>query len=172
MPTSMSLGEYYIKKVCGRGALFAASVSLMEGGVERKLALGLVHSFFALSIGDNICFLSLPCLGGYHWLRTRRLLRLQKNELLTRATSASIRRQNAKPRRSTGREKPPRPCHITLSGRGVAPSRNPRVRYVILIIIANIRNEAGFRSRDPLRRKSEWTFAATPSPNRKPILRC
>ena len=40
----------------------------------------------------------------------------------------------------------------------------PRVRYIILIIIANIRNEAGFRSRDPLRRKSEWTFAATPSP--------
>ena len=48
------------------------------GGVERKLSLGLVRSFFALSIGDNILFLSLPCLGGYHWLRTRRLLRLQK----------------------------------------------------------------------------------------------
>ena len=35
-------------------ALFASSVSLMEGGgVERKLALALVRSFFALSIGDN-----------------------------------------------------------------------------------------------------------------------
>ena len=50
----------------------------MEGGVERKLSLGLVRSFFALSIGDNIRFLSLPCLGGYHWLRTIHLLRLQK----------------------------------------------------------------------------------------------
>ena len=36
-------------------ALFASSVSLMEGGgVERKLSLGLVRSLFALSIGDNI----------------------------------------------------------------------------------------------------------------------
>jgi hypothetical protein len=26
----------------------------MKGGVERKLSLGLVRSFFALSIGDNI----------------------------------------------------------------------------------------------------------------------
>ena len=51
----------------------------MEGGVvERKLSLGLVRSFFALSIGDNILSFSLPCLGGYHWLRTIRLLRLQK----------------------------------------------------------------------------------------------
>ena len=62
----------------GRGALFASSVSLKKGGVERKLSLGLVRSFFALSIGDNILSFSLPCLGGYHWLRTRRLLRLQK----------------------------------------------------------------------------------------------
>ena len=50
----------------------------MKGGVERKLSLGLVRSFFALSIGDNILSFSLPCLGGYHWLRTIRLLRLQK----------------------------------------------------------------------------------------------
>ena len=40
----------------------------------------------------------------------------------------------------------------------------PRGRYIILVIIDNIRNEAGFRSRDPLRRKSKWTFAAAPSP--------
>ena len=51
----------------------------MKGGVvERKLALALVRSFFALSIRDNFRFLSLPCLGNYHWLRTIRLLRLQK----------------------------------------------------------------------------------------------
>ena len=70
--------RYYIKNLGGRGALFADSVSLMEGGVERKLALALVRSFFALSIGDNILSFSLPCLGSYHWLRTIRLLRLQK----------------------------------------------------------------------------------------------
>ena len=61
------------------GSSFRGSQKIGEkGGVERKLALALVRSFFALSIGDNIRFLSLPCLGGYHWLRTRRLLRLQK----------------------------------------------------------------------------------------------
>ena len=65
-------------KVNGRGALFAASVSLKKGGVERKLSLDLVRSFFALSIGDNIRCFSQSSLGGYHWLRTRRLLRLQK----------------------------------------------------------------------------------------------
>ena len=69
---------YYIKKACGRGALFAASVSLKKGGVERKLSLGLVRSFFALSIRDNYLLFSLSTLGSYHWLRTRRLLRLQK----------------------------------------------------------------------------------------------
>ena len=62
----------------GRGALFAAGVSLKKGGVERKLSLGLVRSFFALSIGDNIRYFSQSSLGSYHWLRTRRLLRLQK----------------------------------------------------------------------------------------------
>ena len=75
---SYRMNNCYIVINSGRGALFAAGVSQMEGGVERKLSLGLVRSFFALSIGDNIRFLSLPCLGGYHWLRTRRLLRLQK----------------------------------------------------------------------------------------------
>ena len=49
-----------------------------KGGVERKLSLGLVRSFFALSIGDNYLLFSLSTLGSYHWLRTRRLLRLQK----------------------------------------------------------------------------------------------
>ena len=73
------IAGYYIKRSGGRGALFAYSVSLTEvGGVERKLALALVRSFFALSIGDNIRFLSQSSLGNYHWLRTRRLLRLQK----------------------------------------------------------------------------------------------
>jgi hypothetical protein len=37
-----------------------------------------------------------------------------------------------------------------------AAPEKPRVRYIILIIIANIRNKARFRSRDPLRRNSEW----------------
>ena len=66
------------RKLMGRGALFASSVSLKKGGVERKLSLGLVRSFFALSIGDNIRYFSQSSLGNYHWLRTRRLLRLQK----------------------------------------------------------------------------------------------
>ena len=98
--------RYYIKNLGGRGALFADSVSLMEVGVvERKLALGLVRSFFALSIGDNILSFSLPCLGGYHWLRTIRLLRLQK----TNSSLAPLPlRFAAFSRSSTGREKPRR----------------------------------------------------------------
>ena len=39
--------------------------------------------------------------------------------------------------------------------RGVAPNRKPRVRHVVLIIIASIRNEAGFRSQDVRRRRDE-----------------
>ena len=47
--------RYYIKNFGGWGALFADSVSRTEvGGVERKLALALVRSFFALSIEDNL----------------------------------------------------------------------------------------------------------------------
>ena len=69
---------YYIKNLGGRGALFASSVSLKKGGVERKLSLGLVRSFFTLLIRDNYLLFSLSTLGSYHWLRTRRLLRLQK----------------------------------------------------------------------------------------------
>ncbi len=90
----------------GRGALFASSVSLKKGGVERKLSLGLVRSFFALSIGDNILSFSLPCLGGYHWLRTRRLLRLQK---ANSSLAPLPLRFAAFSSRSTGREKPIRP---------------------------------------------------------------
>jgi hypothetical protein len=78
---------------------------------------------------------------------------------------------NAKPRRSTGREKPPRPLPHH-SGGARRPAEPQPARTIAIAIIANIRNKAGFRSRDPLRRKSEWTFAATPSPNRKPISRC
>ena len=55
---SYRMNNCYIVINSGRGALFAAGVSQMEGGVERKLSLGLVRSFFALSIGDNIRFLS------------------------------------------------------------------------------------------------------------------
>ena len=118
----------------GRGALFASSVSLtspLRSEVPGKTKV-------ATSISRSIPFhpvLIKPYVTGWNAdaAKSGRILRFS--------------------RRSTGREKPPRPCHITLAGRGVAPSRNPRVRYVILIIIANIRNEAGFRSRDPLRRK-------------------
>ena len=76
------------------------------GGVERKLALALVRSFFALSIGDNIRYFSQSSLGNYHWLRTRRLLRLQK----TNSSLAPLPlRFAAFSRRSLRREKPPRP---------------------------------------------------------------
>ena len=78
----------------------------MKGGVERKLALALVRSFFALSIRDNNLLFSLACLGGYHWLRTRRLLRLQK---ANSSLAPLPLRFAAFSRRSTGREKPPRP---------------------------------------------------------------
>ena len=68
---SYRMNNYYIVINSGRGALFASSVSLKKGGVERKLSLGLVRSFFALSIGDNIRFLSLPCLGAYRKCKAR-----------------------------------------------------------------------------------------------------
>ena len=105
------------------------------GGVERKLSLGLVRSLFALSIGDNILSFSLPCLGGYHWLRTRRLLRLQKaNSSLAPLPLLRL------SRRSTGREKPPRPYGVghrtcpaqDVPERGLPSSpHSPRVQYVI-----------------------------------------
>ena len=79
-----------------------------KGGVERKLALGLVRSFFALSIGDNIRSFSQSSLGNYHWLRTRHLLRLQKTNS-SLAPLPLLPPPTAKHRRSTGREKPPRP---------------------------------------------------------------
>ena len=137
----------------GRGALFASSVSLtspLRSEVPGKTKV-------ATSISRSIPFRPVP----------------SKPHVSGRNADASKSGRILRFfRRSTGREKPPRPCHTTLAGRGVPPSRNQRVRYVILIIIANIRNEVGFRSKDVLRRKSEWTFAATPYPNRKPILRC
>ena len=61
------------------GSSFRGSQKIGEkGGVERKLSLGLVRSFFALSIRDNYLLFSLSTLGSYHWLRTIRLIRLQK----------------------------------------------------------------------------------------------
>ena len=106
----------------------------MEGGVERKLALALVRSFFALSIGDNYLLFSLSTLGRYHWLRTIRLLRLQK----TNSSLAPLPlRFAAFSRRSLRREKPPRP-YGEVSGRAALEMAecglplhplSPRVRY-------------------------------------------
>ena len=83
------------------GSSFRGSQKIGEkGGVERKLSLGLVRSFFALSIRDNYLLFSLSTLGSYHWLRTRRLLRLQK----TNSSLAPLPlRFAAFSRRSTGR---------------------------------------------------------------------
>ena len=111
----------------GREVLFASSVSLtspLRSEVPEKTKV-------ATSISRSIPFhpvLIKPYVTGWNAdaSKSGRILRFS--------------------RRSTGREKPPRPCHTTLAGRGVAPNRKPRVRYVILIIIANIRNKAGFRS--------------------------
>ena len=89
------------------GSSFRGSQKIGEkGGVERKLALALVRSFFALSIGDNYLLFSLSTLGNYHWLRTIRLLRLQK---ANSSLAPLPLRFAAFSRRSTGREKPPRP---------------------------------------------------------------
>ena len=98
---------YYTKNFGRAGSSFRGSQKIGEkGGVERKLALALVRSFFALSIRDNYLLFSLSTLGSYHWLRTRRLLRLQK----TNSSLAPLPlRFAAFSRRSTGREKPPRP---------------------------------------------------------------
>ena len=137
----------------GRGALFASSVSLtspLRSEVPEKTKV-------ATSISRSIPFHPVPSKPYV----TGRNADASKSGRILRFF-----------RRSPGREKPPRPCHTTLAGRGVALNRKPRVRHVVLIIIANIRNKAEFRSRDPLRRKSEWPFGEQPSPNRKPILRC
>ena len=157
----------------GRGALFASSVSLtspLRSEVPGKTKV-------ATSISRSIPFHpapSKPYVSGRNAdaSKSGRILRFS--------------------RRSTGREKPPRPygggqrtCRagcarmrlalvFQLAARpimrrarrsrptdagGSMPSGTPdppHVRYLILIIIANIRNKAGFRSRDPLRRNSEW----------------
>ena len=119
-------GENQYSEAGGRGALFASSVSLtspLRSEVPEKTKV-------ATSISRSIPFRPVP----------------SKPHVSGRNADASKSGRILRfSRRSTGREKPPRPCHITLAGRGVAPSRNPRVRYVVLIIIANIRNEAGFR---------------------------
>ena len=65
-----------------------------------KLPLGLgFHGCAHLSRVDNKVLFSRPCLGGYHWLRTKQLLRWHPVEDLTRDTS----RAPTRPRRRTGR---------------------------------------------------------------------
>ena len=120
------------------GSSFRGSQKIGEkGGVERKLALALVRSFFALSIEDNNLLFSLPCLGSYHWLRTRCLLRLQKTN--SSLAPLPLLRFAAFSRRSLRREKPPRPYGV-VSGRAAqnVPEcdlplhpLSPRVRYLI-----------------------------------------
>ena len=104
-------------------------------------------------------------------MRTRRLLRLQKaNSSLAplplrfaahRKAPSLYRPRKASPPLGMGLADVT--CRRWLKVACHCDNHSPRVRYLILIIIANIRNIAGFRSRDPLRRKSEWTFAPTPS---------
>ena len=110
------------QKFVRAGSSFRGSQKIGEkGGVERKLALALVRSFFALSIGDNIRYFSQSSLGNYHWLRTRRLLRLQK----TNSSLAPLPLRFAakcEARRSLRREKPPRP-YDGVSGRDERLSR-------------------------------------------------
>ena len=65
-----------------------------------KLPLGLgFHGCAHLSRVDNKVLFSRPCLGGYHWLQIRQLLRWRPMEGLTRDTS----RAPTRPRRRTGR---------------------------------------------------------------------
>ena len=63
-----------------------------------KLGLGF-HGCAHLSRVDNRVLFSRPCLGGYHWLRTKQLLRWHPVVDLTRDTS----RAPTRPRRRTGR---------------------------------------------------------------------
>ena len=128
----------------GRGALFASGVSLtspLRSEVPEKTKV-------ATSISRSIPFRPLlikPYVSGRNAdaSKSGRILRFF--------------------RRSTGREKPPRPLPHH-SGGARLPAEPQPARTIAIAIIANIRNKAGFRSRDPLRRKSEWPFAATPSP--------
>ena len=76
--------------------------------------------------------LSLPCLGGYHWLQTEQLLRWHPVEDLTRDTS----RAPPHPRRKTGRSKPRRGrrfCQpaVARRHRGIRGFCRPAVRQAI-----------------------------------------
>ena len=112
------------------GSSFRGSQKIGEkGGVERKLALALVRSFFALSIRDNYLLFSLSTLGSYHWLRTIRLLRLQKTNSSLAPLPLRFAAKCEAPSRSLRREKPPRPWevgrdHRTRRLRNENPMRN------------------------------------------------
>ena len=164
---------YYIKNLGGRGALFAARKRLgrkaASNGSWRSLSfVRFLRSRFETIIFYSACLPSATITGCVRYA-SYACKKRTPHSLHFRSALAFARRvrvpMGCEPPQGAVTLSPPfpvalqaakslpAPCHITLVGRGVAPSRSPRVRYVILIIIANIRNEVGFRSKDVLRRK-------------------